>query len=79
MLSKCANPACPQTLHYLRDGKIFKLELDGDMAPARKGMRRVEHFWLCGRCSQRLTIELGQGKGPRMASKGAAMNGLAAS
>jgi hypothetical protein len=79
LLSKCANPACPQTLHYLRDGKIFKLELDSGFAPAKKGARRVEHFWLCGNCSQRLTIDWGKGKGPRVASKNSPMSGLAAS
>ena len=77
MLSKCANPACPKTLHYLRDGKIFKIELDNSVAPGKKGVRRVEHFWLCGNCSQRLTIDLGNGRGPRMSSKGAMMSGMA--
>ena len=77
MLSKCANPACPKTLHYLRDGKIFKLELENGSALGKKSARRVEHFWLCGNCSQRLTIDWGAGRGPRMASKGAMMGGMA--
>ena len=79
MLSKCANPACPKTLHYLRDGKIFKLEMENDVAPGKKSARRVEHFWLCGNCAQRLTIDLGSGKVPRMASKSSMMGGMAAS
>jgi hypothetical protein len=28
MVSKCANPACSTPFHYLREGKIFKLEVE---------------------------------------------------
>jgi hypothetical protein len=28
MVSKCANPACSTPFHYLREGKIFKIETE---------------------------------------------------
>ena len=51
MLSKCANPDCPKTLRYLREGKVFRIESAGKKTP-----RKVEHFWLCGDCSRTMTL-----------------------
>jgi hypothetical protein len=52
MLSKCANPACSARFRYLRQGRIFNLEVtilssdgDGNVRP------KIEHFWLCDRCA----------------------------
>ena len=75
MVSKCANPSCSTPFHYLREGKIFKLEVevtppvsaedalefsDGSRVPflvtSRKPGRRLEHFWLCGPCSQTMSL-----------------------
>ena len=75
MVSKCANPACSTPFHYLREGKIFRVEVeitppvtseetieltDGSKVPfliaARKPGRKVEHFWLCGPCSQTMNL-----------------------
>lgn len=59
MLSKCASPECPNTLHYLREGKLFKVESDSEIALVagqKKPARKVEHFWLCGPCSERYTL-----------------------
>src|SRR5690349_20720735 len=58
MLSKCANPDCPTTLHYLREGKVFKVESDADLFVVdgqKRPTRKVEHFWLCGPCSETST------------------------
>jgi hypothetical protein len=62
MLSKCANPSCSTPLIYLREGKIFMLEARpqppralSDGKPPRS-VRQIEHFWLCGACSARLTL-----------------------
>lgn len=59
MLSKCANPECDQELRYLRAGKVFKVE-SGNETPfvvnGSKPVRRVEHFWLCGDCAEKLTL-----------------------
>lgn len=52
MLSKCANPACSARFRYLRQGRIFNLEVkklsshgDGQVS------HRFEHFWLCDCCA----------------------------
>ena len=75
MVSKCANPACSTPFHYLREGKVFRIEVevappiaaeetvelsDGNKVPflveRPKAARKVEHFWLCGPCSQYMNI-----------------------
>lgn len=77
MVSKCANPACSTPFHYLREGKIFRIEVEvtppttaqdavelsnGKKLPflleRRKAARKVEHFWLCGPCSQYMNLML---------------------
>ena len=62
MLSKCANPACLSRFHYLHEGRIFNIETgrlasDGN----RPNTRRIEHFWLCGRCARTLKVALDHG------------------
>jgi hypothetical protein len=75
MVSKCANPACPTLFHYLREGKVFRVEVEVTPAAVpedtpelpnrnkvpflvknRKPNRKVEHFWLCGPCSQTMNL-----------------------
>ena len=61
MLSKCANPTCNTPLHYLREGKIFKVEAAPNMpylVNSPKPVRKVEHFWLCGPCSETMTLQI---------------------
>lgn len=67
MVSKCANPGCPATFHYLHDGKLFVVdEHTGDGASEFRAVpHRLRYFWLCPECSQTLTIvcdERGRGK-----------------
>lgn len=72
MLSKCANPDCTTTLHYLREGKVFKVESDSDLqlvSGQKKPVRTVEHFWLCGPCSERLTLINDKDAGVRIVEK----------
>jgi hypothetical protein len=62
VLSKCANPACLSRFHYLRDGRIFRIETstvasDGAHSPSR----RTEYFWLCARCVQSLEVVVENG------------------
>jgi hypothetical protein len=75
MVSKCANPVCTTPFHYLREGKIFRVEVEitppvtaeetielsnGSKVPfliaTRKPSRKLEHFWLCGPCSQTMNL-----------------------
>jgi hypothetical protein len=65
MLSKCANPSCSTQLIYLREGKIFVMEHASKPSKPKLGPQgpqpdkpasRLEHFWLCGPCSENLTL-----------------------
>ncbi len=55
MVKNCANPNCGKPLRYLREGRIFVFETkDND---GEGSIRRMEHFWLCGACSQTFRLE----------------------
>lgn len=74
MLSKCANPDCPTTLHYLREGKVFKIEKEGPvLVPGKKPVASVEHFWLCGPCAEKSTLIYDGKNGVRLSSKTVAL------
>jgi hypothetical protein len=51
MVSQCANPDCRRELHYLRDGKVYQFVLS-----TKTGGKRLEHFWLCGDCSETMIV-----------------------
>jgi len=53
MLSKCANPLCVVPFRYLREGRIFNVEIKkGD----NYGQIKIEHFWLCANCAKVLKV-----------------------
>lgn len=56
MVSHCANPKCAKPLHYLREGRIFVFDVPGQDKNGKRS-RRMEHFWLCGTCSQTMVME----------------------
>jgi hypothetical protein len=58
MLSQCANPRCCKPLHYLRDGRVYLFAISDPQAAKDGGDRppRIEHFWLCGNCSQSMIL-----------------------
>jgi hypothetical protein len=61
MLSKCANPECGESFRYLHEGKIFRLSPTTEVQ-IEAGMFRPalhERFWLCPRCSQKMTVVWG--------------------
>jgi len=53
MVGQCVNPKCGRELRYLRDGRIYLFEV-----VAMPGTRRPEHFWLCGKCSATMKLNL---------------------
>jgi hypothetical protein len=66
MLSKCLNPTCSATFRYLRDGRVFHLEIP---APGDSGAsRRREYFWLCGRCCTSFIVVVKNGA-PALSSR----------
>ncbi len=62
MLSKCLNPDCPTIFRYLKEGRLYRVELpSGQLRPALAGAppRRnqpVEHFWLCKECARSFVL-----------------------
>jgi hypothetical protein len=60
MMNQCANPECGKPLHYLREGRIFVFDLPDPNVPVPTPgghARRLQHFWLCGRCSETMVLE----------------------
>ena len=57
MVSNCANPKCAKPLHYLREGRIFVFDVAINGPGNGKRSRRMEHYWLCGVCSQSMKME----------------------
>ena len=65
MLSKCANPECSALFLYFRRGRLFRLETEGredrrrhlgSEAGVGKPLRRIEFYWLCEGCAEKMTI-----------------------
>ncbi len=57
MLSKCANPECSEILRYLHEGKIFYLAPTPEVESLTTLNAKLhERFWLCSRCSRRMTL-----------------------
>ena len=64
MVSKCANPNCFATFRYFHTGKLFRMETEagperrrtmGDDQKTRKPLRRLEFYWLCEDCAEKMT------------------------
>jgi hypothetical protein len=56
MLSKCANPGCSELFRYLGEGRLFQVERSVAAERGSKPVRKIEHYWLCGRCSREMRI-----------------------
>jgi hypothetical protein len=53
MVGFCVNPKCGRELRYLRDGRVYLFEV-----ATSSGARRAEHFWLCGKCSSTMKLNV---------------------
>ncbi len=58
MVQRCVNPACREPFRYFRSGKIYRFDPRDAVCPriAQDQQQRVEHFWLCARCSAKLSL-----------------------
>ncbi len=65
MLSKCANPDCSATFGYFHLGRVFRANFPTAFDRRRATMgdggsiskpRRLEFYWLCEQCSQKMTL-----------------------
>ncbi len=57
MVNHCANPQCCKPLHYLREGRVYVFDVTHPVSGAERPTRRMEHFWLCGDCSDAFLLE----------------------
>ncbi len=58
MVNHCANPQCCKPLHYLREGRVYVFDVTLPVsANSERTARRMEHFWLCGVCSEAYSLE----------------------
>ena len=65
MLSKCANPDCGATFHYLGEGKLYEIRYDAQPKTPQAFKRaagRSERFWLCDQCSNLMTLAVDSAK-----------------
>lgn len=69
MVNHCANPECSKPLHYLREGEIFAFEVFDKTLNNGASTRRVEHYWLCGECSQKLLLQRTQEEGLQLVAR----------
>src|SRR6266498_1404245 len=56
-----ANPECSSPFVHYRAGKIYRVDRGHAMnswVPQVGGQQKIEHFWLCGKCSPTLTVVL---------------------
>ena len=60
MLAKCANPVCGAHFRYLNQGHIYNVPIYG--AEGGPGPQRIEHYWVCAKCSETLTLVLRNGQ-----------------
>jgi hypothetical protein len=56
------NSACSTPFRYLREGRIFQLQIPATSNSPGSAQRR-EYFWLCGHCCTRLTVVVKNGVG----------------
>ena len=61
-LSACANPECRLSLAY-GTGIFFRFRQSYDVGNKPPNTHAVQHFWLCGACSQKFTLEFREGTG----------------
>jgi hypothetical protein len=57
MVNHCANPQCCKPLHYLREGRVYVFDVTRPASAGERIPRRMEHFWLCGACSEMYFLE----------------------
>jgi hypothetical protein len=69
MLSKCANPICSASFKYFRQGKVFEVRSDSShfavsitAGAVRESSNSVQHYWLCAKCSAKMTIAVNRNR-----------------
>jgi hypothetical protein len=70
MVNHCANPQCCKPLHYLREGRVYVFDVTRPASGnSERTARRMEHFWLCGACSEGYFLEQVEDRTVRISSR----------
>jgi hypothetical protein len=69
MVNHCANPQCCKPLHYLREGRVYVFDVTRPSANGERTVRRMEHFWLCGECSEAYFLEQAEDRSVRISPR----------
>lgn len=69
MVNHCANPQCGKPLHYLREGRVYVFDVTRYAVAAEDRTHRMEHFWLCGVCSDVYLLEHTADSGVRLSDR----------
>jgi hypothetical protein len=76
MLSKCANPTCPTTFRYLKEGRLYVIApreaLAGHQPRCSTKSGQPEYAWLCSSCCLYLSVEVDRELRARVVRKFAA-------
>lgn len=56
MITRCANPDCARLFDYT-EGRFFRFHWNIAPGEVPVNVHSVEHFWLCGACSEMYTLE----------------------
>jgi hypothetical protein len=87
MVSKCANPECSAPFLYFHRGRLFRLETEGRQDRRRnlggetgagKPLRRIEFYWLCQDCAEKMTLAFDRTTGISVRPRAATANAQAA-
>ena len=62
MFSRCANPECGVAFDY-HEGQLFRFHKNHAPGEPPPNTHSVQHFWLCGACSLRYTLEYREDQG----------------
>jgi hypothetical protein len=63
MVENCINPACSASFRYLREGRVFVTEVEGDSrTKSNAHPRQLRYVWLCNSCCRRMTVIVEKGQ-----------------
>jgi len=65
MFAKCSNPDCGAPFNY-REGQLVRFCKPPLEHRSSTGQHHVEHFWLCGSCSNLYMLECERGAGMKI-------------
>jgi len=72
MVENCINPACSSSFRYLREGRVFVTEVEGDSrTKSNAHPRQLRYVWLCNSCCRRMTVIVEKGQGIKVVPRAA--------